>query len=176
MSHHLLWDISLCSHHSNFLQPNIEAMSSCRDRDVFPQSGYNPVSMFSSDLLLMPSPCLTLSQIVQWLINTAELRTSNPLMLVLLWLDIVNYYNLISHNTSPSHTFVSTLHKSDPHKNRNVNYPSHQWNPPIWLDNRWVLLMVRTEQFADGAVVVVVAVEKYNNKLDNLISLRGISI
>ena len=36
--------------------------------------------------------------------------------------------------------------------------------------------MVRTEQFADGAVVVVVAVEKYNNKLDNLISLRGISI
>ena len=29
--------------------------------------------------------------------------------------------------------------------------------------------MVRTEQFADGAVVVVVAVEKYNNNLDNLI-------
>ena len=36
----------------------------------------------------------------------------------------------------------------------------------------------RTEQFADGAVMVVVVmvVEKYNNNLDNLISVRGISI
>ena len=132
---------------NQILRQCVQAEQGCHS--VSPSQAIIQSACLRSDLLLMPSPHLTLSQIVQWLINTAELRTSNPLMLVLLWLDTVNYYNLISHNTTthhtPHHTHLSAhcTSKSYPHKNTNVNYP-RQWNLPIWLDNWWVLLMVRT--------------------------------